>query len=1266
MENYQFEKDDFLKYYTQTKQRIDLNIDMNSQKIISQTKLVFEPKIVILYNEIPELLYLHLNSENIYINNIKILKYDDNIKKEKSMNDKNMKYLEYKNNSPVCYYKSYLDYLYQNIEEIDSYKNIKRIEWEIRQKGNIIIKIPKSFCLYNENNNKENIINNKNNLLIKKIKIIINYILIEKNVGIIFQEYYEHQKDKSYIICYTPNFYYNTQYWVPCIYNLKLQIIWSLYLYIPDDYISYSSCLLNQIIKNENGKTLVIYKNKEKTTARNIGFIIVYKKYFDNYINDNFIIVYNKNKKDNIEKYLINNKLIEIIYNYYNDYFNNINNSSTAIIFIPYILFNNPFQGFNKLLKLKEDNYFNFIKFPNLYILPEKYIFNADIPEISKFQLKILSKLFITNYIGGLIIEKTYADFWIISGLENYISNLFLNKLYNNNYIKLKIYKWILKLKKECKNGKETLPLYTNNFSNPVEIQLNNINNLKSKIIFHILEQNYGKSIIKNIINEIINEREIKGYNISTEILIDKFKSGGVNKFFELFIYKTGMMEINLNYNYDINNNTFEYQIEIENVSKKYYENNPYFLINNIDYDYLKKINKNIIVIDSRIKPNKYFDMNIKMEIIKRDGIEIKKEIHQIYNTITNEKFKLLIEPRIITKVEQDFFNNLIENTGINEIYTNEEIEKIFLNNLILWINIDPNISFLRINKIRQQNIIFDYIRIFKDDNYIGKYESLYNISKDSDNYRKSLHILKYYIKYGNDIYQIKKYALKVCVKIMIKLKKEDEYLFLLELLDEYLKELSKDKININLDIYYLMKEIIKYLGEYKEKKISSDISIQKKIIDKFLLILTNNILDNIINFDNCYFISNIILICSKFNLNDKSLILMDIILKLLRIEKLKRSFNEIIIISLLIALNNLLIKYNFFCLQTNIRFKEILSQIFFELNYFINNDCENYELIIILNYFHIFLVFYKSNSYIEFSDYIIKYILGEEYNAIDKMCNFSMNKNLNMITKIKSLNYFIINNNLIFDSIEEKINLLSSIKRILISPICYLREDCGNIMENIYKLIYNNEISIKGAGNNNFYNINFLHFLNKNRINFISKKYADHDYIISFINENDLNVKERINEYNKKYKNINNDIFDVEINTKKSFNELIYNIYNKLIEYSNSQDYLDTISDKDKIYKIVGNKNIKEKIINKLYFNFDEFNNDLNLLFDNYILFNKDNELIYKIEQLKEYYEIIIFKYKNIIKLKEEKEIKQEDEETIQGNNKNKKLLNKKRILEY
>ena len=1299
MDKYTIEKDDLLNYYTQTKQRIDLNIDMNTKKIIGQTKLTFEIKKdkENLKVKMPQILYLYLNGENMYINNIKILKNEqDKIKKEKdeknmSFSEKNLKNLEFKNTSPVCYYKSYLDYLFQNIEELDSYKNIKRVEWEIRKKGNLIIKIPKFFYL-DENisdniNNKENIEHERYNynLLIKKIKIIINYILIEKNIGIIFQEFNEYKKDISYTICYTPNFYYNTQYWVPCIYNLNLRIKWSLYLYIPDEYISYSSCLLNQIIKNNNGKKLIIYKDIEKTTARNIGFILFNKKYFESYINDNFIIVYNKNKKDYIEKYLVNNKLIENIYKFYAEFFNinNKNNStSTAIIFIPYLLWNNPFQGFKKFIKLKEDNYFSFIKFPYLYILPEKYIYNPNILEISQFQLKILYKLFITNYIEGLIIEKSYADFWIINGLENWISDLFLNKLNNNNYIKIKIYKWLLKLKKECKNGKETLPLYTNNFSNPVEVQLNPIINLKSKIIFHILEQNSDKIIIKNILNEIINERETKGCYISSEILIDKFKKNGidVNNFFELFIYRTGMIEVNINYKYDINNNIFEYNLRMENISKKYYDENPYFNIGNIDNDFLKKIGKNIPVIDSRIKPIKLNDIKMDMEITQRNGIELTKEIHKINNKIVHEKFSLSIEPRKseIIRVEKEFFDNLIENTGINDIYKKEEIEKILLENPILWVSNDPGISYFRINKIKQKHILFDYIRIFKDDDYLGKFQSLYNIGKDSENFEKSLQILKYFIKNENAIYHIKKYALKIYVKILIKLKKEDGYLFLLDLLDNYFEELLKSKKEINSNIYKFMNEIIKSFGEYNEKNFDKlESSINKKITDKFLSVLTKNEFDNILKYDNCYFISNIILICSELNLKDKSFVLMDIILKYLRIEKFKRSFNEILIISSIFALNNLLIKYNFFCFQTNIKFKEILSQIFFEINFFMNNDCENYELLVILQYFHIFMEFYKCHSYIEFSNYIIIYILGEEYNSVDKMSNFSINQNLDMISKIKALNFFIINNNFEFDSLSEKIVFLSSIKTILYSPICYLREDCRYILENLYHFIFNKEISSKGAGNNNFNNVNFLHLFNKNRKNFASKKYADQDMILSFINEDDssIKLKEQILNYNKKYNNISDDIFNLEINTKKSFHEILFNLFNKLIEYSNSLNYLGALAQKDEdkntILEIEDFKNIKDKIINKLYLSFEQFNKELILLFKNYQSLNKENSLINKIEQLKNYYEIIVFKYKDIITLKEKEEqvneVKYEDEDTFQEINesyKNKKFLNKKRKL--
>lgn len=551
------EIDNLSKYYTQRKQRIDLYLDMNSQKVVGLTKLTFEAKNEI-YEEIPENLNLYLNAENININYIKLQK---NSKKELQENtgrpgkgampknlssNQNLIPLEYTNSSTYDY-KNYLKDFYENIEDLESFKNINRIEWEIKNQGNLIIKIPRKYIIdknisinnnsdsnknddnmdkniNNKNNNEKQNLLNKNNNLIQKIKIIINYKLIEKNIGIIFQEYYESRTDTSYTICYTPNFYYNTQNWVPCIYKLNLQIYWSLYLYIPDNYMAYTSCLLNQIIKDANDKKLIVCKCNEPTTARNIGFISLHDKLFIKYFdqnNKNFFIVGNESKREKIEQNLINNKLIGTLYNYYDEFFdiNEINiksnlNTPTAIVFIPYLSINCPSQGFKKFLKLKDEFYFSFIKFPSLYILPEKFIYTHQlVPEISKIQLRMLSKIFITNYIGGLIIEKTYADFWIINGLESWLSNLFLNKVFDSYYIKAKLYKYILKFKKICKEGKETLPLYTNNFSHPIEMQLNPIYDLKSKIIFHLLESKVEKIFIQKALKNIINERNKKGYN---------------------------------------------------------------------------------------------------------------------------------------------------------------------------------------------------------------------------------------------------------------------------------------------------------------------------------------------------------------------------------------------------------------------------------------------------------------------------------------------------------------------------------------------------------------------------------------------------------------------------------------------------------------------------------------------------------------------------------------------------------------------------------
>ena len=1322
------------RFYIQKKQRIDLYIDMSTQNVLGFTKLIFKPKSEI-KDEIPEFLSLYLNCENMAINSVKLDKSqkvsDESM--DQGGRDCGMKIngekkiiipLGYKNTA-IDDYKKYLEELYENIEDIESFKNLNRIEWEARKKGNLIITIPKKYIIDNstkditnndisalndDNSEKNNNIKKNGTSLIQDLKIIINYNLLEKNVGIIFQEFYESRTETTYRLCYTPNFYYNTQNWVPCIYSLSLQILWSLYIYTSDSYMTYTSLFLNQIAKDTNGKKLIISKSNEPTTARNIGFIVlnekIFTRYFDNN-NKNFLIVANENKREKIEKNLINNKLISTLYNYYDEFFdiNEINiksnlNTPTAIIFIPYLAINCPYQNFKKFLKLKEEFYFSIIKFPSLYIIPEKYIYSTNIPEISKIQLRMLSKIFLTNYIGGLIIEKTYADFWIINGLETWLSNLFLNKVFDNAYIKAKLYKYILKYKKLCKQGKEVLPLYTNNFSHPIEMQLNPIFDLKSKIIFHLLESKIEKTFIQKALKNIINERHKKGYNLSTEYLIKIFKKNcGVDlkkHFMDLYVYKTGMFKIYLEYTYNQKTNSIDIKIKQEQIAKKYYEKNPCFNIEGIDIEFLDKIDKNIQIIDYKTKPNRYFDIFVKLNILQTNGIEIIKDPHDIKlesdKETYNNNFPLIskIRKTDLKKREQEFIQDLIDNTGISKIYSNEEIEKIFTQNSVLWLRLDPDIISLHINYINQQHILYEYIKIFRDGDYIGQMESLNNIGKNEENYDKTLKILRTLIEYPNIYYKIRQHAILIYVKILLKQKNEDEYQFLLDMLDDCYNDLLKNKTNLNSETYYIMKELVKYLGEYKETNFTQFFAIglvtnstmQNKIIEKFLAILFSNELNTITGYDNCYIMADILISCSKLNLQEKTGYLLKKILKNLRIEKLKRSENEITIIATLYALINLLIRNKFFILKEKNKFQNILSEIFQEVNYYINHDTENYELRVFLEYLYILMIFYESHNYNEFCmnllEYIFDYENGKKINNLnntEKESIFSIKTNFQIVTKIKALSFLPEDDVIIFETVEDKIVFLSLLKKILFSPICYLRGDCRFIMEELFEKFFKQEIKIneenseKSSKKNSkklHFPVNYSKFLekiNKNYTNFCSKFYADDDWLYGFINEeraamdsdeeenmtqDDMSIdthkygsinginSQQIKKYRQKYKEDEYALENLEVKLDRDFNEILKDIVDKLLNHPLSEPFSyelneDTLGELyDQYMEMVPNPidldTIQKKVLRNGYDNFISFNNDINLMFRNCKTFNEKNSKLYiQGTNLEDYYKLII-----------------------------------------
>jgi hypothetical protein len=447
------ERNNFLDYYKQIKQRIDIDIDFNRKALIGKTKLTY----LNISKEISsKRLLLKLNAENMNIKSIGIYKSNTNTN-EAQQNKTIITPLAYRYIYPGDVI-SYLKEIYHPIEDIESFKNLNRLEWENKSLGNLEIDIDTAMLYEGES-------------FVNKFKIIVEYELDTNYIGVIFQTFYDEKMDLEHTICYTPNFYFNTAYWVPCHYDLKSQIIWNIYIMLKNDYSAYCSAQLVCIYQDTHSdKRAFHYKTKEPLCAKNLGFVALNEKIFnrseDPSVKSLYLIA-NENKKERIEKNLIQNGLMNAIFSFYEEFFESdvTSPNPTFIIFIPYLAINSTFK-FDR--SVKSEDYFNMIKFPNLYILPEKLIYNDTIPDIVEFQLKNLGKLFISNYIGGLINEYSYSDFWLICGIENWLSDCFLQKCFGNNFIKDRLFNYIRRFRKICENGKEKRPLYTNFYNHPM------------------------------------------------------------------------------------------------------------------------------------------------------------------------------------------------------------------------------------------------------------------------------------------------------------------------------------------------------------------------------------------------------------------------------------------------------------------------------------------------------------------------------------------------------------------------------------------------------------------------------------------------------------------------------------------------------------------------------------------------------------------------------------------------------------------------------
>lgn len=1011
---------------------------------------------------------------------------------------------------------------------------------------------------------------------------------------------------------------------------------------------------------------------------------------FNDCHNSSIAYVANESQKEKVEKSLSETGIIASIYSYYEELLE-IDlplslNSVCYIIVVPYLNFMNNLSCLD--LELKKEFYFSIIKFPNLYIIPDKLIINEKVPEILNYQLRSLSKIFISNFIGGIVHEEDYSDFWLICGIENWLAYNFMKKCYGNTYSKGAFLESMAEYKKIVKNGKEVRPLYPNNYTHPVELQTDSNLYLKSFLVMLLLESLIEKVFVQKAIKNIINERSKVNYTISTESFIKILKKNcgiPLKKFTNLWIFKTGMLNLKMFYSYKEDTNSIDVELLQTPENYDYAVSYPHFNIDGLDIDNLAKINKLPPVLNFTSKANRFYDVNLNVTIYQTNGFEVLKENQVII--LDNDKDNVIRNIPLITKLrkcpikkrEQEFIQELISNTNVTKIYSNEEIEKILTRHSVLWIRIDSEITSLRkIQDISKEDILLEYIKLFKDPDIGGQFESLKNIYYRSESHSNSLIILETFIKTNQHVfYKLRIYALKIYVKIINELQQEKGYLFLLELLEELNTELIKSKTNLNREVYLLLKYVIRYLGDYKEDSVNEfnvigkvKIStIQSKIIEKFMIILLSNEFNTINGLNDSYINREILVGCSKLQLQEKTIYILRKILQMLRIEKLKRSVNDIIVIACIQSYINVLIKNNFFhsSFQEDTYLQNLINGINEEIDYFINCDYETQELGVYCAYFILFMILSKSTSSASFTAMVmnlLKPIFKAEHVAIgesEDLAEFVLGVD-DLRNKVAALALLLNNYVDIFIAANDTSALFNMIKQILKSEFLFhrieLRQSYIQLLSQLSKLELKEELRQ--------FKPNKPHLSDETAsrlFKFASIQYADEVWLAEYINsekdnkndnksENSSNNAagqeqkgESLNRLIQKYQTKYNDPFllnNFNLGLEKySMRDCILLITNKMLEHPQAENFNYPLNEEtlcelyEGYFKIIKTPmdldTISKKIEAKSYNNFKSYLADIRLVFTNCREYNERKSYLHQAaNQMEDFFNILIYPIRN------------------------------------
>ncbi|KAI8597334.1 hypothetical protein EDD21DRAFT_327148, partial [Dissophora ornata] len=171
---------------------------------------------------------------------------------------------------------------------------------------------------------------------------------------------------------------------------------------------------------------------------------------------------------------------------------------------------------------------------------------------------KLLTQALAQQWFGIHIVPKSWPDIWIIVGLTNFVTSLFLKKMFGNNEYRFRMKKDIERC---CTTDRDRPPLYNPNIAYPIDLDDLEFIGLKAPLVLHMLDKRMSKGgsslglsrVIPKILVSVMSG-ELTHNAISTHWFLKTCRkvSGLETKgFSDQWIYNSGCPIFEFNYHFN-------------------------------------------------------------------------------------------------------------------------------------------------------------------------------------------------------------------------------------------------------------------------------------------------------------------------------------------------------------------------------------------------------------------------------------------------------------------------------------------------------------------------------------------------------------------------------------------------------------------------------------------------------------------------------------------------------------------------------------------